>query len=361
MTSKKHLLILCGGQSSEHEVSLRSAANVYKAINPEKYDVSIVGIDLSGRWHKLNPKALLEHQGMTRVESKPKDIQDLVLNVGDTQDLIRAPSQALAISKIDMVIPVLHGPNGEDGSMQGLLRLMGLPFVGSDVLGSAVSMDKDVMKRLLRDAGVCQAKFLTFRDYQKVDFDAVVEALGLPFFVKPCNLGSSIGVSKVSSREEFDSALREAFLHDRKIIIEEAIKGREMECAVLGNENPKASVVGEIILHHDFYSYEAKYLDEKGATLEIPAKISSELSDKIRALAIKAYQVLECADLSRVDFFVTEDEKVYLNEINTFPGFTSISMYPMLWEAAGLPYTTLIESLIDLACARHEKDKLLKR
>jgi D-alanine-D-alanine ligase len=259
------------------------------------------------------------------------------------------------------VIPVLHGPNGEDGTIQGLFRLLGVPFVGSDVLGSAICMDKDVMKRLLRDAGIRQANFCVYRDDQKIDFAEVVKKLGLPFFVKPCNLGSSVGISKVHVADEFEKAVAEAFLHDRKVIIEEAIKGRELECAVLGNGEPKASVVGEIIPHHEFYSYEAKYLDENGASLEIPAKLPESISDEVRRLAIKAYQVLECADLARVDFFLSEKNEIYLNEVNTFPGFTSISMYPMMWEKSGLSYADLIENLIQFAHARHKKNARLKR
>ena len=207
-------------------------------------------------------------------------------------------------------------------------------------------MDKDVSKRLLRDAGIPIADFLVFRDTDHLVFDHITEKLGLPFFVKPCNLGSSVGISKVHDEKEFAPAIAEAFAHDEKIIIEKCIRGREIECAVLGNESPKASVLGEIIPHHEFYSYEAKYLDEHGASLVIPAKLPEAITIQVQQLAIATFKTLECCDLARVDFFVTDAGEIYLNEVNTMPGFTSISMYPMLWQASGTSYEALIETLI---------------
>lgn len=359
---KKHVLLFCGGQSSEHEVSLRSAANVYKAIDPAKYDVSVIGIDHQGAWHKLSGQVLLEHQGMTQVETKPREISDLAVKLGDHKNLLQSQQVSHVLDKVDVVFPVLHGPNGEDGTIQGLLRLANLACVGSDVIGSAICMDKDVSKRLLRDAGIPVADFLTFRAGQPLmTFDEVVQHVGLPFFVKPCNLGSSVGISKVHHKDEFEPAVEKAFAHDQKIIIEKYIKGHEIECAVLGNENPKASVLGEIIPHHEFYSYEVKYLDENGASLVIPANLPEAVAAKVQQLAIAAFQVLECCDFARIDFFVTDAGEIYLNELNTLPGFTSISMYPMLWQATGLSYEALIENLIELARARFEKAKQLKR
>jgi D-alanine-D-alanine ligase len=257
--------------------------------------------------------------------------------------------------KLDVVFPILHGPCGEDGTVQGLLKLADVPFVGSGVLGSAVSMDKDVMKRLFRDAGIPIGKFLGYKAHNPPpSFAAITEALGSPVFVKPANMGSSAGISKVPNEAEFAAALREAFQYDTKIIIEEFIKGREIECAVLGNENPVASVPGEVIPTHEFYSYEAKYLDENGAALEIPAKLDSETQKYIQELAVKAFQTLCCEGLSRVDFFLKENGEALVNEINTMPGFTKISMYPKLWEASGnagggIGYTELISRLIELA------------
>jgi D-alanine-D-alanine ligase len=261
---------------------------------------------------------------------------------------------------VDVVFPILHGPFGEDGTMQGLLKLANIPFVGAGVLGSAVGMDKDVMKRLLRDAGLPIASFLAIKENDIPSFEEVAEKIGLPFFVKPANLGSSVGVNKVNDEKDFENAIREAFAFDRKIIIEENIDGREIECAVLGNDDPIASIPGEIISDHDFYSYEAKYIDEHGAKIEIPAKLSDELIAKIQALAIKTFKTLDCEGMGRVDFFLKNDDEIIVNEINTIPGFTSISMYPKLWQASGISYPELIDRLIQLAFERFEKEKKLK-
>ena len=357
---KKHILLFCGGQSSEHEVSLRSAANVFKAMDPEKFDISIVGIDHQGQWHKLNSEALLKHHGMTQVETKPREFSALTLQPGEKNSLIKAEHMP-SLPKVDMVFPVLHGPNGEDGTIQGLLRLMNMPFVGCDVLGSAVCMDKDVTKRLLRDANIPMADFLTFYAHQQpLDFETIKDRLKLPMFVKPCNMGSSVGISKVSTKEEFEVAVKLAFTHDKKILIEEAMVGREIECAVLGNEDAKASVLGEIIPRGEFYSYEAKYLDENGASLVIPADLPEEVTKKVQAYALEIFRLLECSDLARVDFFVTKDNQIYLNEVNTMPGFTSVSMFPMLWQATGVSYPALIEKLIDLAHERFVKAQKIK-
>lgn len=358
--NKKHVLLFCGGQSSEHEVSLRSAANVCKALDSQKFDVSVIGIDHQGNWHQLDKQVLLEHSGMQSVESKPCAHKELAIKIGDQKNLLQSQQKALLMNAVDVVFPVLHGPNGEDGTIQGLLRLANLACVGSDVLGSAVCMDKDVAKRLLRDAGLPIPHFITLRDNQAADFDAVVQELGLPFFVKPCNLGSSVGVSKVKTRADFLPAIAQAFLHDRKILLEQAMVGQEIECAVLGNDEPKASILGEIIPCGEFYSYEAKYLDDDGAVLQVPARLEEAVAKKVQAYAIQAFKVLECADLARVDFFVLENGQIFINEVNTLPGFTSISMYPRLWQESGLSYAALIEQLIELALVRHRKRLVLK-
>jgi D-alanine-D-alanine ligase len=255
----------------------------------------------------------------------------------------------------------LHGPYGEDGTIQGLLKLADIPFVGSGVLGSAAGLDKDVMKRLLRDAGIPIGKFLTLKNHEPVpSFTSVTARLGQPFFIKPANMGSSVGISKIYKEQEYAAALRDAFQYDSKILIEEYIRGRELECAVLGNEDPAASIVGEIIPSHDFYSYDAKYLDENGAELKIPASLDTETHKKIQALAIKVFQTLCCEGLSRVDFFMKETGEIFVNESNTMPGFTKISMYPKLWEASGISYTELITRLIELAISRFEKEMTIK-
>jgi D-alanine-D-alanine ligase len=261
-----------------------------------------------------------------------------------------------------VVFPVLHGPFGEDGTVQGLLKLANIAFVGAGVLGSAIGMDKDVMKRLLRDAGIPVVRFMVANRYSSngIDFDDVRDQLGLPLFVKPANLGSSVGIHKVNDRDEFERAVRDALNYDNKILIEECIKGREIECSVLGNDNPIASVPGEILPRHEFYSYEAKYLDENGAVLEIPAKLPAETSERIRQLATKTFTVLCCEGMARVDFFLRNDEEIIVNEINTIPGFTRISMYPKLWEATGISYSDLIDRLIQLAIERFAGEKRLK-
>jgi D-alanine-D-alanine ligase len=261
------------------------------------------------------------------------------------------------VPQLDVIFPVLHGPYGEDGTVQGLLRMIDIPFVGADVLGSAVSMDKDIMKRLLKEAGIQQAKFMAFSISDQLDIDSnIVEAtLGMPCFVKPANLGSSVGISKVHNQAELKSAIKKAYQFDRKIVIEQFIEGREIECSVLGNENPTASFPGEVMPAHDFYSYEAKYLDQKGASFQIPASLPDKMIKEIQKLAIKTFKVLNCEGMARVDFFLKGDRQLYVNELNSIPGFTKISMYPKLWEVSGISYSELLDRLIQLAIERHER------
>jgi D-alanine-D-alanine ligase len=272
--------------------------------------------------------------------------------------MVRATGAGLGA--LDVVFPILHGPFGEDGTVQGLLKLANLPFVGAGVLGSAVGMDKDVMKRLLRDADVPIGKFLVFQRADKINFALVKKTLGMPLFVKPANLGSSVGISKVAKPAEFAAAVKEAFRYDNKIIIEEFIKGREIECSVLGNDKPIASLPGEIVVNRDFYSYAAKYLDDQGARLEIPASLPKARIKEVRDLALRAYRALCCEGMARVDFFVQANGRVLVNEINTIPGFTKISMYPKMWEATGISYSKLIDRLIQLAIQRHGSEKRLR-
>lgn len=358
MTTKKKIRvgIIFGGKSAEHEVSLQSAKNVIDALDKTKYEPVLIGIDKKGVWHKSEANFLLNG-------NDPKLIK---LNKANNTAVMRADSSSELVTleqgsagKIDVVFPVLHGPLGEDGTMQGLLKLAGIPFVGPGVLGSAVGMDKDVMKRLLKEAGINTAKSLTFSFADKIYFKKVKSALKMPVFVKPANMGSSIGVRKAHNEAEFKKAVKEAFQFDTKIIVEEFIKGRELECAVLGNENPKASVVGEILPHQEFYSYEAKYIDEDGAGLEIPARLSKTKMKEIQELALRTFKVLNLEGMSRVDVFMTDKGKIYVNEVNTIPGFTKISMYPKLWQASGLSYPKLIDKLIELALARFKRESKL--
>jgi D-alanine-D-alanine ligase len=336
--------ILFGGKSAEHEVSLLSAKNIYDAIDRSRFEPVLIGIDKSGKWLLSDASRFLLNPGDPRHISLDPS--------GSPVSLIPASEGSLsgAAPRLDVVFPILHGPFGEDGTVQGLLKLAGVPFVGSGVLGSAVGMDKDVMKRLFRDAGIPIGKFLTFRSHNTIPpFAEVTAALGSPVFVKPVNMGSSVGISKARTQAEFSAAVNKAFQHDTKIVIEECIAGREIECAVLGNDEPIASIPGEVIPIHEFYSYEAKYIDENGASLEIPAKLDDKTRKRIQELSIKAFQTLCCEGLSRIDFFLKENGEVLINEINTMPGFTKNSMYPKLWEAGGIGYTELISRLIELA------------
>lgn len=353
-TQKINIILVAGGRSAEHEVSVISAQNIAQALNKEKYNISIVGIDKNGHFQKLSLPTLLE----SKVISTPTENTSLSLIA--KMNPLEEKMGGLETQKV--VFPILHGSYGEDGTIQGLFKIMDVPFVGAGVLGSAIGMDKDVMKRILRDANIPIANFLTYRIYQKNDiiFPDIVATLGLPFFIKPANLGSSVGISKVKNETEFKEAIETAFTYDDKIIIEEGIEGRELECAVLGNNFPQASVVGEIKPTHEFYSYEAKYLDPNGAALYIPANIPIETTRKIQALAINTFKALECEGMARVDFFLKTNGEILVNEINTIPGFTTISMYPKLWAHSGLPYDQLLDQLIDLAIEKYNQKKKLK-
>ncbi|MDP2947651.1 MAG: D-alanine--D-alanine ligase [Nanoarchaeota archaeon] len=352
--------ILFGGKSVEHEVSLQSAKNVIGAIDKKKYEPVLIGIDKKGRWFLNNSsKFLLNSENPKLIKLNSKASQSFAL-IPQSNGKISNIDTHRADKLIDVFFPILHGPFGEDGTIQGFLKLANVPFVGASVLGSAVGMDKDVMKRLLREAKIPVAKFLAVKKNNVPTFKEVVKKLGLPFFVKPANTGSSVGINKIKKEKDFKKAVKEAFKYDLKIIFEEYIEGREIECSVLGNDNPIASIPGEIITKHEFYSYEAKYIDEYGATLEIPAKLSKDLVGKIQALAIKTFKTLSCEGFGRVDFFLEKNGDIIVNEINTIPGFTSISMYPKLWEASGISYTKLIDKLIQLALERFKKEQKLK-
>lgn len=360
MNRKLRVGIVFGGKSAEHEVSLQSARNVVNALDAEKYEVTLIGIDTSGRWLLPNQSQFLLNENNSKlVKLNEKNAQKVALAPEGGGELTSLSDSQLHAS-VDVVFPLLHGPFGEDGTVQGLLKLANVPFVGSGVLGSAVGMDKDVMKRLLQGAGVPVAKFLTFRNGDALEFESVKEELGIPVFVKPANLGSSVGVSKVRNQEEFEVAVANAFRYDTKILIEEMIVGREIECGVLGNQNPLASVVGEVLPSQEFYSYEAKYIDEHGAVLKIPADISKRKQVEVQELAIKTFRTLECEGLGRVDFFLKEGGELFVNEINTMPGFTNASMYPRLWEMSGVPYSDLIDRLIQLAIERFDREQKLE-
>ncbi len=358
--NKLKVVVIFGGKTAEHEISLISAKNIMDALDKTKYEIIPVGITKEGKWlvgqisdflqDTDNPKSVRINQANT----KPVAIIDQE-NHTTLVDLISGS----ILSNIDVVFPIIHGTNGEDGTLQGLLKLANIPFIGPSVLGSAIGMDKDVMKRLLRDAAIPIGDFLVFdlTDKDKIIFQEIEKKIGLPLFVKPANAGSSVGISKVRSEKELKQAVAEAFRFDNKILIEEAIIGDEIEIAVLGNENPMASLPGKIIPNHEFYSYEAKYVDENGASTEVPVKLPEEKIKNIQDIAIKTFKTLCCEGMARVDGFLKNDGEFIINEINTIPGFTKISMYPKLWQASGLSYPDLLDKLISLAIERFEREK----
>lgn len=354
---KIRVAVLFGGKSAEHEVSIQSAKNVVHSLDKDKYEAVLIGIDKQGVWHRMRENYLLDSSFSRQKPIQQDKEVSLVLKDGNSFML---SSDTGNLENIDVVFPVLHGPFGEDGTVQGALQLMNIPYVGAGVLGSSVGMDKDVTKRLLHEAGIPIAKFIIFRKGDVIDFSEIKEKLGLPFFVKATNLGSSVAVNKVHSAEEFLSALEEAFLYNTKIIVEENIEGREIEISVLGNEDAIASVPGEIITTHDFYDYEAKYLDENGSRLVIPAKMTNEKITELQSLAKKVFKTLCLEGMARIDCFLAEDGRFYVNEANTIPGFTNVSMYPKLWEASGISYPDLVDRLIQLALDRYNREQTLQ-
>ncbi|HLJ88014.1 MAG TPA: D-alanine--D-alanine ligase family protein [Candidatus Angelobacter sp.] len=394
--SKLRIGVLFGGRSGEHEISLLSAASVLKAIDPQKYEVVPIGITKEGRWVSPSDAEKLLRGEVLNTEllgkGVPNEGQGKPLRAGDPQ----ATSAAAVLAKgetvivppvpqsgalepfesaataghgvsVDVIFPVLHGTFGEDGTIQGLLELADIPYVGAGVLGSAAGMDKDVMKRLFAAARLPIVKHVTIMrsqwesDPKKVT-RRVESKLKYPLFVKPANLGSSVGISKAHDREELGPAIKMAADFDRKIVIEQGVggkkqKARELECSVLGNDEPQSSIAGEIVPAAEFYDYTAKYLDE-GSELLIPAHITKKQMKELQEMAVAAFQAVDCSGLARVDFLMDpKTEKIYVNEINTMPGFTSISMYPKLWAASGMEYPELIERLIQLALERHADKK----
>jgi D-alanine-D-alanine ligase len=331
MPEKIKVAVLYGGRSAEHEVSLVSAENVLKSIDKEKYDILKIKIDKQGNWS---------------IDERP-----VILSQNYNQRKVFAIDNGEVIDTVDVLFPVLHGPYGEDGSIQGFARLAGIPCVGPGILASAAGMDKDVAKRLLRDSGIPVANFITLRksDFHIYSYADITARLGSELFVKPANMGSSVGVSFSKSEDDFWKAVNEAFLYDIKVIVEEKISGREIECAILGNDKPQASIPGEILPTKSFYSYESKYLDENDARLDIPAILPPEMVAKVQETALKTYQCLGCTGMTRVDMFLTPDGKLIINEVNTIPGFTKISMYPALWQHSGIPQSRLIDMLIQFA------------
>jgi len=357
--------LLFGGRSAEHEVSRASAANILRALDPDRYEVSPIGIAKDGRWRVCDAGNGAGSGAAALVI--PDNAPQIALIPGGGGSFVWCDSgqpRGGAVTRFDVVFPVLHGPNGEDGTVQGALELADVPFVGSAVTGSAIAMDKDVAKRLMRDAGLPVVPFITTTSLSPIDYAAAVAALGTSdLFVKPANMGSSVGVSRARSREEFAASCELAFRYDHKVLVERAVSdAREIECSVLEESDGHihASQLGEIVpaSKHGFYSYQAKYIDADGAALLIPAKLSPQQARRLQELAVEVFRLLGCAGLARVDFFVKGDD-MFVNELNTLPGFTSISMYPKLWEASGLSQTDLMDRLIAHALARHARRRAL--
>lgn len=355
----KKVAIIFGGKSAEHEVSLKSASNVFNATDREKFTPLLLGVDKSGKWC-YNDKYPTDRVDLARDDYFAEATHVYLSATGNSVNVISRNGNK-TMTSFDAAFPIIHGTFGEDGTLQGILKSMNIPFVGPDVLGSAIAMDKDVTKRLLKSAGIPVAKSYTLYKHLsgEYSFREIVSELGLPMFIKPANAGSSVGVSKVTDEPEYHAALTTAFHFDNKILVEEAVIGKELECGVLGNERPQASVVGEIMATEEFYSYDAKYIHSDGAVLQVPAQIDAPMADTIRNLAVKACQTIGCEGMARVDFLLSRENKLVLNEINTLPGFTEISMYPKVWEATGITETDLITTLISLAVQRHERDAAL--
>ena len=353
---KLRVVLLFGGRSGEHEVSLNSAQSLFKAIDRTRYDIETIGINKQGQWFwGVLPEAMIK-DGFPPAD----EARQVTLVIDPTNPHFMAldghslPNQG----KFDLIFPVLHGPYGEDGTLQGLLEMANVPYVGSGVLGSSLGMDKDRMKAVFFEKELPQARYATFlrSDFlsaQEACLNEIETKIGYPCFVKPANLGSSVGISKAHNREELLEALKVATVFDRKVVIEENINGQEIEVAVLGNDLPKASVPGEVKPAHEFYTYEAKY-SNIGSSLLIPAPLDESVISRLKEMAIQAFRAVEASGLSRVDFFVTSENQIFLNEINTLPGFTEISMYPKLWEASGIPYTELINRLISFGLERFQ-------
>ncbi|RST74054.1 D-alanine--D-alanine ligase [Siminovitchia acidinfaciens] len=344
---KMKLCLLYGGKSAEHEVSLQTAKAVIHALDKNKFDIFPIFITKQGQWI----------QG-PQITEPVEDVKQLQFSNGGNELMPQSLN-----AEFDMVFPLLHGPNGEDGTVQGLLEVLNIPYVGNGVLASSAGMDKVVMKNIFAQAGLDQVEYVsiirsTWEEDREAAYKEVEETIGYPSFVKPANLGSSVGISKCDNREELVAAFEEAFRYDRKIIIEEGVIAREIEVGILGNDELACSVAGEIVPKKEFYDYEAKYADNT-TELVIPADIPETDYDTVRDMAFTAYKALDCSGLARMDFFVTPDGRVLINEVNTMPGFTPVSMFPLLWKNTGVPYPELIERLVDLGRQRYEEKQTI--
>jgi len=340
VSHRLRVAVIAGGRSSEHVISVASARSVVEALDPGRYESTVIEIRRGGRWEIETAE-----RSLTTASDEP---------AVETLPVVTSKAPAQALGEVDVVLPILHGPFGEDGTVQGLLELAGVPYVGAGVAASALCMDKDLCKAVLRDRGITVARNVTLRDGAEVE-----HPFPYPVFVKPARLGSSVGISKAHDRVELEAAVALARRHDDKVLIEELVEGTEVECGVLGNSEPIASAVGEIVAHAEWYDYAAKY-DEGGMELVIPARIAPEVDARVRELAVDSFVATECEGMARIDFFVRPDGEVVVNEINTIPGFTATSVYAKLFEATGIGYAELLDRLIALALERHERRSRLE-
>lgn len=350
---KIKLGLLYGGKSAEHQVSLRTAMAVIGALDHKKFDIYPIYISEKGEWNKG-----------TQLKDPVVNVEELKFATAGSGALSSELFQTEKGESFDVIFPLLHGPNGEDGTVQGFLELLNLPYVGNGVLASSAGMDKIVMKNIFAQAGLAQVKYASFiksewNSAPAFAYEQVEKELGFPCFVKPANLGSSVGISKCTNRDELEAAFQEAFQFDRKVIVEEGVTAREVELAVLGNDIPECSVAGEIVPKKDFYDYKAKYEDDNTALI-IPAEVTDAEYTQLKEMAIQAFKALDCTGLVRADFFLTKEGKGLINEVNTMPGFTPVSMFPLLWDQSGLEYPALIERLVQLAIERYEEKQAIK-
>jgi D-alanine-D-alanine ligase len=358
--------VLFGGRSGEHNVSLCSAASVISSLDKTKYEIIAIGIDVDGKWYVQDSPEIIDDSNFGRIMNLKKNGEWSINHYQMNNKLYLFDHTSNKKIDVDVIFPVIHGTNCEDGTIQGLLELAMVPYAGADHYGSAVGMDKDITKRLLQNSKISVVPWITitknlFQNKKNEIIENIEKKIGYPLFVKPAKTGSSVGINKVKEKTGLVEAIEFAFQFDNKILIEIAIDVREIECAILGNDDPEASVCGEVSSSHEFYSYDAKYIDDNGASIQIPANITEELSNEIRSKGIEAYKILSCSGMARVDFFIDKNNNdIYFNEINTLPGFTGISMYPKLWEASGLKYQHLLDKLIELAFKRHEEKLNIK-
>lgn len=353
MSKKKKVAILYGGRSVEHGVSVNSARNIFEYLDKGQFEPVPIGISTTGQWFLT--------AGVSKDMTQGKPL-GLLLDPANAGFMLLSSGDRF---KTDIIFPVLHGTDGEDGSIQGLIKAMDIPMVGTSVLGSSMAMNKIVAKRLLKEAGLPVTDFMTFRydEKDKISFSAISKKLGLPFMVKSASLGSSVGVSKVKTKKDFTAAVDEAFRYDQEMIAEEYVSGREIECAVLGNYPPEASYPGEVVISkkYEFYTFDAKYVDPDAVRIDVPAKLSKPVAEKIRKASVKAFEALHCEDFSRIDLFLDKKGKIYINEINTIPGFTNSSMYPVMWKERGVGFSELITRLLNLAQERYDRSKRIER